>query len=144
MNITILLHPRGKNSTGSSGKQDHIVNHILIQNARILFPLLFPLSLQSHNFPKNILSKRKDMPGKPKITYPCSWTFRIIGENSHVIESAVASLIPNADSYSLKPGNISKKGKYVSLHLHVVVLSDEQKNSYKQFLLKQSGIHFIL
>jgi len=84
------------------------------------------------------------MTGKPTITYPCTWTFRIIGKNPSAIKHAVSTLIPNMDSYSLKPGNTSKKGNYVSWHLTLVVLSEDQKNTYKKDLLKQPCIHFIL
>ncbi|MDK2976236.1 MAG: hypothetical protein PWP06_711 [Candidatus Marinimicrobia bacterium] len=84
------------------------------------------------------------MTGKPTITYPCTWTFRIIGKNPSAIKNAVSTLIPNIDSYVLKPGNTSKKGNYVSWHLTLIVLSEDQKNTYKQNLLNKPGIYFIL
>ncbi len=84
------------------------------------------------------------MPNKPKIIYPSPWTFRIIGDNETVIKKTVESLLPDKDSYDLQPGNVSKKGNYVSWHLNVVVLSAKQKDACQEFLLKQSGIHMIL
>jgi putative lipoic acid-binding regulatory protein len=84
------------------------------------------------------------MPDKPHITYPCPWTYRIIGERSENIIQAVEEIIPDRDSYDLIKGNVSKHGNYVSLYLKIIVLSEKQKDHYKSALMKSKGIIIVL
>jgi len=84
------------------------------------------------------------MPDKPHITYPCPWTYRIIGDSPDLIKKAVEDLLPDGDSYDLKMGNISSKGNYVSLYLNIIVISEKQKDHYKSVLMSSKGIRIVL
>lgn len=84
------------------------------------------------------------MSDKPNITYPCPWTYRIIGESTDQIKKAIETLIPDRDSYNLKMGNISSKGNYVSLYLNIVVISEKEKDHYKSALLKSDGVIIVI
>jgi len=84
------------------------------------------------------------MSDKPHISYPCPWTYRIIGDNSDLIKKAVEKLLPDRDSYVLKTGNISSKGNYVSQYLKIIVTSERQKDHYKSVLMASEGIRIIL
>jgi uncharacterized protein len=61
-----------------------------------------------------------DSDKRPDITYPCEWSYKIIGSNIDnmikAIEAAVSGL-----NYEVTPSNISKKGNYFSLNLTLTV-----------------------
>ncbi len=60
---------------------------------------------------------------KPDIDYPCNWNYKIIGtdvdEMIKVIEAAAEGM-----EYKISSSNVSSKGKYFSLNLHVFVSSE--------------------
>ena len=60
---------------------------------------------------------------KPKIEYPCNWSYKIIGtdvdEMITVIESATLGM-----EYEINSSNVSSKGNYFSLNLKVLVTSE--------------------
>ena len=64
---------------------------------------------------------------RPKITYPCKWGYRIIGEDGEALKAAVTDILGER-KYDLSFSNISRKGKYISLELTTVVETEEVRN----------------
>ena len=62
----------------------------------------------------------------PDITYPCHWEYRLVGRKQNEMEEAVRRLLPSRD-YTLKPGNRSAKGTFISLHLSVLVFNHNDR-----------------
>lgn len=80
--------------------------------------------------------------GKPDITYPCEWEYRIIGEDEMKVKEAVFEIAPR--KYDLQEKNKSSKGRFVSLHLKIIVNSEEERNQIFSALCKHKEIKMVI
>jgi putative lipoic acid-binding regulatory protein len=64
---------------------------------------------------------------QPIIEYPTKWDYKVIGEDIDKLLKAIEETV-NGLEYEITPSNISKGGKYFSLNLTVVVLSEVMRN----------------
>lgn len=80
---------------------------------------------------------------KPQIDYPCKWPYKIIGGDIEKMISAVEEVLVDLE-YELTPSNISRKGKYFSLNIVVVVPSEIIRDLIFQNLMKHSVIKFVM
>lgn len=80
---------------------------------------------------------------KPQIDYPCKWSYKIIGESVEEMISAVEEVVADLE-YDLTPSNISRKGKYFSLNITVVVPSEIMRDVIFQKLTKHPAIKFVI
>jgi putative lipoic acid-binding regulatory protein len=80
---------------------------------------------------------------KPQIDYPCKWPYKIIGESVEEMISAVEEVMVDLE-YDLTPSNISRKGKYFSLNITVVVSSEILRDLIFQNLTKHPAIKFVM
>jgi uncharacterized protein len=80
---------------------------------------------------------------KPQIDYPCKWSYKIIGDNIKEMVSAVEEVMVDLE-YDLTPSNISRKGKYFSLNIIVVVPSEVMRDLIFQNLTKHAAIKFVM
>lgn len=60
---------------------------------------------------------------KPKIDYPCEWSYRIIGDDIKKMVEAAEGAVKGME-YDLQASNISKKGNYYSINLKVNVKNE--------------------
>jgi uncharacterized protein len=61
-----------------------------------------------------------DSNNRPEITYPCEWSYKIIGNNIDKILEAIENAVSGL-KYDVTPSNISKNGNYYSLNLTLTV-----------------------
>lgn len=80
---------------------------------------------------------------KPQIDYPCKWSYKIIGLSVDDMITAVEEIVINLE-YDLTPSNISKKGKYFSLNITVVVPSEVVRDLIFQNLNKHPAIKYVM
>jgi uncharacterized protein len=80
---------------------------------------------------------------KTALTYPCQWSFTLIGTDAGAIGDSVAACLA-PDRYHLTPSHKSRTGKYVSLHLETEVASEEERNRLFARLQKTPSIKMIL
>ena len=80
---------------------------------------------------------------KPQIDYPCKWPYKIIGDNIEDMISAVEKVVFDLE-YDLTPSNISRKGKYFSLNIIVVVPSEIVRDLIFQNLNKHPAIKYVI
>ena len=80
---------------------------------------------------------------KPQIDYPCKWSYKIIGENIEKMIIAVEETVVNLE-YDLSASNISRKAKYFSLNLSVVVPSEIVRDSIFQKLSTHPAINYVI
>ncbi|MCP4571630.1 MAG: DUF493 domain-containing protein [bacterium] len=73
---------------------------------------------------------------KPEITYPCPWTYKVIGGNEDDVRRAVKVMLTvcldqeSGDrTWELSRSRTSGQGKYVSLNLALTVRSEEERNA---------------
>ena len=82
------------------------------------------------------------MKGKPKISYPCMWEYRIIGENAEKISEIVGEIMQTP--YRLESKNRSSKGRFVSMHLSTSVDSEEYRNEIFSLLSSHPEIKMVI
>jgi uncharacterized protein len=73
------------------------------------------------------VNRRENME-KPSITYPCTWSYRLIGEDSELI---IKEIPPKMGSikHEISEANRSKQGKYVSINIDAIVSDDNERLS---------------
>ena len=70
---------------------------------------------------------------KPKINYPCNWGFKIIGTDKEKLESCIFDIMAHRN-YKCREGNISSKGKSISINADCEVSSQEERDElFKAF-----------
>jgi putative lipoic acid-binding regulatory protein len=80
---------------------------------------------------------------KLKLTYPCDWTYKVIGANDKEIIDAVKEIILNKD-YKLTPSNKSKKGKFISFTLKTLVYNETHRVELYKLLQEHSKVIRVL
>ena len=80
---------------------------------------------------------------KPQIEYPCKWPYKIIGKSVEEMINAVEEVVVDLE-YDLTPSNISRKGKYFSLNISVVVPSEIVRDLIFQKLSAHPAINFVI
>lgn len=68
----------------------------------------------------------QEISGKPQIDYPTSWEYRIIGKDKEILKEVVKEIFPK--EYTLKDGQASSGGKFVSLVASTEVASEQERN----------------
>lgn len=80
---------------------------------------------------------------KPVATYPCRWSFTLIGTEEKAMRADVAEIL-GKDAYRLTPSKKSRSGKYVSLHLDTEVASEVARNRLFAALKASPTIKMVL
>ncbi|MBE0570317.1 MAG: DUF493 domain-containing protein [Ignavibacteriaceae bacterium] len=80
---------------------------------------------------------------KPQIDYPCKWPYKIIGDSVEEMINAVENVVADLE-YDVTPSNISRKGKYFSLNIIVVVPSEMVRDLIFQNLNKHPAIKYVM
>jgi putative lipoic acid-binding regulatory protein len=63
---------------------------------------------------------------KLQLTYPCEWPYVVIGANENELRAAIANIVQNR-THTISLSHTSAKGKYISLKVLVVVLTEEDR-----------------
>ena len=82
-------------------------------------------------------------PEKAEIEYPCSWNYKVIGLDSEAVQKAVA-LVLGEQQYLLTHSRSSSGGKYQSLQLETVVVSEERRNVIFNALKNHAAVRMVL
>ncbi len=80
---------------------------------------------------------------KQIVEYPCQWSYRIIGTEKKLIQSAVINYMKET-AFKLSPSNASRSGKYISLNLETVVLNQDVRNRIYFDLKNMSCVKMVL
>lgn len=80
---------------------------------------------------------------KPDITYPCSWSYKVIGLDEGALRLAVAEVVGDC-VHTLSAGNESAGGKYVSLGLEAQVADEAQRLDIFKRLAAHPAIRFVI
>jgi len=81
--------------------------------------------------------------GSLNISYPCKWSYKIIGSDAEELIAAVEETITNLE-YDITPSNISSNEKYLSLNVQVLVPSEIMRNIIFQQLSKHPAIKIVI
>ncbi len=63
---------------------------------------------------------------KLKLEYPCTWCYKVIGEDKQSIQKAIKKIILEKP-HTLRESNKSKNGKYVSINLELLVDNEDER-----------------
>ena len=79
---------------------------------------------------------------KPEITYPCEWSYKIIGNNIDKILEAIENAVSGL-KYDVTSSNISKNGNYYSLNLTLTVPNEVVRDLIYQKLDSSDSIKIV-
>ena len=85
----------------------------------------------------------QDESQKLELEYPCSWKYKIIGEERRKLEEAVHSVILER-THTLDHSKTSKTGKYVSLNLDLIVHNEDDRTFIYEALKAHQHIKMVL
>ena len=80
---------------------------------------------------------------KLELTYPCSWSYKVIIEAHHEI-SVVASSVLREREHSIKKSNNSKTGKFQSYNISLLVHNDDDRHEVFQLFKAHEGVKMVL
>jgi len=84
-----------------------------------------------------------DSQTKVELTYPCSWSYKLIGHEKEAIEKAIHDVILERE-HTLNHSNNSKTGKYISMNLDLIIQNEDERNFIYEALKKHSNIKMVL
>jgi uncharacterized protein len=80
---------------------------------------------------------------KAVITYPCRWTYKVIGEDRKALAQAISALMQDC-ACSVTPSHSSATGKYHSLNVEVTVDCEEKRLAIYEALKADRAIKIVL
>jgi putative lipoic acid-binding regulatory protein len=89
------------------------------------------------------LGRVKSLQGRPLLSYPCSWTYRIVCTDEAALRTAVALLVGDAQ-HTLTVLGTSASGRYRRIELELRVRDESQRNEVFAGLGRAPGVHFVL
>ncbi|WP_373001708.1 YbeD family protein [Sulfurimonas sp.] len=87
-----------------------------------------------------ILNDRTD---KLELTYPCSWSYKLIAGEKEALEKAIHDVIVERE-HKLTHSKNSKGGKYVSMNLDLLVHNEDDRNFIYEALKAHQNIKMVL
>lgn len=79
---------------------------------------------------------------KPEITYPCAWSYRVIGADEQRLREVIVEVVGDVE-HSLRLAHESSHGRYRSLALEVVVRDEAHRNSIFTALGRHPDVRFV-
>jgi putative lipoic acid-binding regulatory protein len=77
------------------------------------------------------------------IEYPTPWGYRIVGTSEDAIREHVQDILAGVE-HELVLGRQSSGGRYVSLHLSLVVQDEAQRLSIYEQLARHEAVRFVV
>ncbi len=80
---------------------------------------------------------------KPDITYPCEWGFKLIGLDKKNLEASIFDIMADRE-YTCTEGNVSKKGKFLTLNAKCEVGSEEERNEIFKAFSEHDAVKMVI
>jgi putative lipoic acid-binding regulatory protein len=87
--------------------------------------------------------KRIPDDARPSITYPTQWTYTVIGKDRSELERAVADVVGKR-THKLSLSKISSKGRYMSMTLELMVVTESERLRIFESLRKHPAVKLVL
>lgn len=84
----------------------------------------------------------KEIDGKPEISYPCRWHYKVIGTREEDVIKAIREIVSNSD-HDFAPSKKSRSGKYHSFNLEIFVESEETRNFFFNELRAHTAVTMV-
>ena len=85
----------------------------------------------------------KDREEKLELTYPCSWTYKVIGHEKQALQKAIKDVIDERE-HNLEHSKASKTGKYVSMNLDMLIHNEDDRTFIFEALKNHQDIKMVL
>lgn len=85
-------------------------------------------------------SNRQD---KPEITYPCTWVYKVIGEDRTVLEEIIIAACAPLQ-VSVTRSHSSSKGKYHSLNAELLIPDESSRLKIYELLKSNPAVKIVL
>ena len=82
-------------------------------------------------------------PDKPEIEYPCTWVYKVIGEDCTLLKDIIVSACAPRE-VTISHSHTSSKGKYHSLNAELVVPDETIRLAIYQTLKENPAVKIIL
>jgi len=80
---------------------------------------------------------------RPEIDYPCTWVYKVIGEDCTLLTDVIISTCAPAEVV-ISHSQTSSKGKYHSLNAELIVTSEEVRLSIYEILKNAPAVKIVL
>jgi uncharacterized protein len=80
---------------------------------------------------------------KLELEYPCTWCYKVVAYERAGIEIAALEIFTER-TYTLKPSNTSKGGKYISMNLELLVHNEDERTYFYETLKAHPHIKMVL
>jgi len=84
-----------------------------------------------------------DRTEKLELTYPCSWSYKLIAGEKEALEKAIHDVILERE-HKLTHSKNSKGGKYISMNLDLLVHNEDDRNFIYEALKAHQNIKMVL
>jgi putative lipoic acid-binding regulatory protein len=84
-----------------------------------------------------------DSAQKLELTYPCTWSYKLIGHEKEAIQKAIHEVILERE-HNLNHSNVSKTNKYISMNLDLLVHNEDDRNFIYEALKSHQNIKMVL
>ncbi len=80
---------------------------------------------------------------RPKIDYPCSWVYKVIGEDCSLLKEAITGTCA-PEKVTITHSHASSKGKYHSLNAELTVANEEARLQIYENLKASPAVKMVL
>ncbi|NPA59077.1 MAG: DUF493 domain-containing protein [Epsilonproteobacteria bacterium] len=84
-----------------------------------------------------------DSDKKLELTYPCSWSYKLIASEVDALKKAITDVIDERE-HKLTHSKNSKGGKYISMNLDLLVHNEDDRNFIYEALKAHQNIKMVL
>ena len=84
-----------------------------------------------------------DIDQKLVLEYPCSWCYKVVGEEREKLENAIREVIRERE-HKITHSNTSSGGKYISLNLDLLVHNDDDRTFIYEALKAHQHVKMVL
>jgi uncharacterized protein len=85
----------------------------------------------------------KKIPDKPDITYPCTWVYKVIGEDTKLLQEVIVTACAPT-KVSITHSHSSSGGKYHSLNATLTVENEKTRLQIYDLLKQHPAIKVVL
>lgn len=84
-----------------------------------------------------------DRPEKPEISYPCTWVYKVIGEDSTLLKDIIVAACAPLQ-VSVTRSHSSSKGKYHSLNAELLIPDENSRLKIYESLKNHPAVKIVL
>ena len=84
-----------------------------------------------------------ETPETPEISYPCTWVYKVIGENRTLLKDIIIETCAPLD-VTISHSHSSSKGKYHSLNAELIVPDEKSRLMIYDSLKKNPAVKIVL